>query len=277
MKINIKKKQMKDIGLKRNNMEKYYTKPEIVDMCIKKLPFEIKSTDIVIEPSAGNGAFIESLKGLSENVFYYDIDPEHELVQKQDFLLLNPPIGKKIHVIGNPPFGRQSSLTLKFIKKSCSFAETVSFILPKSFKKNSFKNKIPKNFHMMLEIDLPENSFTVNGIDHNVPCIFQVWEKKTFNRCIPDKLVPRNFEFVSKKENPCVSIRRVGIYAGKASDVIQDKNIQTHYFLKFKKNHTYKYDIVKKLNEIEYLESLNTVGPKSISKQELIMKINEII
>ena len=49
---------------------------------------------------------------------------------------------RKIHVIGNPPFGRQSSLAIKFIKKSCSFSDTISFILPKSFKKDSMKKSI---------------------------------------------------------------------------------------------------------------------------------------
>ena len=49
----------------------------------------------------------------------------------------------KMHIIGNPPFGRQSSLAIKFIKKSCEFCDSISFILPKSFKKDSLK----KHFH----------------------------------------------------------------------------------------------------------------------------------
>ena len=50
---------------------------------------------------------------------------------------------KNIHIIGNPPFGRQSSLAIKFIKKSCEFCDTLSFILPKSFKKESLKKHFP--------------------------------------------------------------------------------------------------------------------------------------
>jgi hypothetical protein len=49
-----------------------------------------------------------------------------------------------IHIIGNPPFGRQSSTAIKFIKKSCLFCNSLSFILPKSFKKDSLKNKVRK-------------------------------------------------------------------------------------------------------------------------------------
>ena len=268
---------MKDTGLKRDTIDKYYTKPDVVDLCIKNLPFKIKSTDVIIEPSAGNGTFIGALQSLSDNTFFYDIEPEHKLVEKQDFLLFKPPNGERIHVIGNPPFGRQSSLAIKFIKKSCSFASTVSFILPKSFKKDSLKNKFPTHFHMILEIDLPKNSFMVNEINHDVPCVFQVWEKKSHPRLVPEKLTPHGFTFVSKTENPCVSIRRVGVYAGKASCIIDDKNIQTHYFLKFDDKSKKYPDIVDKLNEIEYSESFNTVGPKSISKQELIFKVNNFV
>ena len=58
---------------------------------------------------------------------------------------LNQNCFKKIHIIGNPPFGRQSSLAIKFIKKSAEFCDSISFILPKSFKKDSLKKHFPLN------------------------------------------------------------------------------------------------------------------------------------
>ena len=84
----------------------------------------------------------------------------------------------KIHIIGNPPFGRQSSLARKFIKKSCDFCDTLSFILPKSFKKDSFQKTFPLYFHLVYQVDLPEKSFQVNSKDYNVPCVFQIWIKR---------------------------------------------------------------------------------------------------
>ena len=56
-------------GLKRNTIDKYYTKNEIVDDCIKSIKKHIKLSkqDMLIEPSAGNGAFIPSMKLLSKN------------------------------------------------------------------------------------------------------------------------------------------------------------------------------------------------------------------
>ena len=87
---------------------------------------------------------------------------------------------KKIHIIGNPPFGRQSSLAIKFIKNLVNIAIVCLFILPKSFKKDSMKKHFPLEYHLIFEFDLPENSFIVDDKEHNVPCVFQIWEKKKY-------------------------------------------------------------------------------------------------
>ena len=66
---------------------------------------------------------------------------KNQEISKQDYLQIEEITHKKgkIHILGNPPFGRQSSLAIKFIKKSSIFCDTISFILPKSFKKDSMK------------------------------------------------------------------------------------------------------------------------------------------
>lgn len=265
-------------GLNRNVIDKYYTKDTIVDLCLNlvKKNIKINNNDLIIEPSAGNGSFIKGIKTLSDNFKFFDLEPENVEIIKQDYLLYEH--GKNIsstHIIGNPPFGRQSSLAIKFIKKSCEFCNTISFILPKSFKKDSLKKTFPLNFHLILEIDLPEKSFLVNNIEHDVPCVFQIWEKKSSKREIKEKLDPINFIFVKKTEQPDISFRRVGVNAGTIDTDISEKSIQSHYFIKFI-NKNYTKDIIKKISEIKY-EFNNTVGPKSISKQELISKFNPIL
>ena len=123
-------------GLKRNTVDKFYTKNSTVLFCMEhiKKHVNIARHDLIIEPSAGNGAFINTIKHLSNNYRFYDIKPENDEIVKQDYLTLDTKLANKtIHIIGNPPFGRQSSLALKFMKKSTSFSNTVSFILPKSF------------------------------------------------------------------------------------------------------------------------------------------------
>jgi len=268
-------------GLKRNTTDKYYTKLDIVEDC--KIQIEkhinIRENDLIIEPSAGNGSFIKIIKELTKNYKFYDLLPENEEIIKQDFLLLDvdriiEPY-KKIHIIGNPPFGRQSSSAIQFIKKCCQFADTISFILPKSFKKDSNKAKFDRFFHLIYERDLPENSFSVNGDDCHVPCIFQIWKKKKTERIIQEKIEPKNFKFVNKTDFHDISFRRVGVYSGKIDEETHDKNIQSHYFIKFTNNKSVN-DNMKLLKKMHF-DFNNTVGPKTISKQELIKEFNKYI
>ena len=267
--------------MNRNTIDKYYTKDIVVNLCINNIKkyIEINHNDLIIEPSAGNGSFITAIKLISNNFKFYYLEPDNEEIIKQDYLLYDYSIIKeifnKIHIIGNPPFGRQSSLAIKFIKKSCEFCDSISFILPKSFKKDSLKKTFPLVFHLIFEIDLPEKSFLVDGIEYNVPCIFQIWEKKTTNRIINEKLKPLNFIFVEKTENPDISFRRVGVYAGKIDKIIDNKSIQSHYFIKFTNGKSIN-DNINKLSTITYSFN-NTVWPKSISKQELIFKFNPLL
>jgi predicted RNA methylase len=275
----MKVKQTK--GLNRKTIDKYYTKDIIVELCLNlvKKYIHIDTNDLIIEPSAGNGSFISGIKTLSSHFIFYDLEPENPEIIKQDYLLCNYNEFKdkfaNIHIIGNPPFGRQSSLAIKFIKKSCQFCYSVSFILPKSFKKDSLKKAFPLKFHLIFEIDLPDNSFLVDDIEHNVPCVFQIWGKKLFNRVVVEKLEPLNFIFVEKTAHPDISFRRVGVNAGTIDINVSEKNIQSHYFIRFTNKKSIN-DNIQQLSKIRF-DFNNTVGPRSISKQELIFKFNPLL
>lgn len=267
------------IGLKRNTIDKFYTKPEIAKYCVELVcsTISIQSSDIIIEPSAGNGSFIPFLRPLSEYSFFYDIEPEHDSIIRQDFLRLqfsemsfkNHP--NNIHVIGNPPFGRQASMAFKFIKKACEFCTTFSFILPKSFKKESFQSKIPLYFHLVKELDLVDDSFQVKLKSHAVPCVFQIWEKRDYKRTNTIVKTSSHFIFVRREETPDISFRRVGVNAGAIDTNYSMKSIQSHYFIKFT-NHLSFSENVSIFSKL-YFENNNTVGPKSISKSEIIRKV----
>lgn len=263
---------MQKTGLKRDSIDKYYTKPAVVDLCIATVArhLHIHHTDTCIEPSAGNGAFIPGIKTLCENYLFYDILPENNEILQRNFLTGDiKDYGVNAHVIGNPPFGRQSSIAIKFIRTACLFCKSFSFILPKSFKKDSMRNKVPINFHLLAEINLPSNAFLVNGVEYDVPCVFQVWERGA-PRAIIDKIQPIGYKFTTKNDNPNISVRRVGVNAGVVSPII-DKSTQSHYFIKF--DNIVNLDV---LSNIVYTFD-NTVGPRSISKQELIVKFNEVL
>lgn len=271
-------------GQNRNTMDKYYTKDSVVKMCMDMIEEHLDMNnnelidDLIIEPSAGDGAFIKGIKSLTDNYKFYDLYPQNEEIEKQDYLEVNSNAmweikydnKIKIHVIGNPPFGRQSSLALKFISKSCEFADSISFILPKSFKKDSLQNKIYSQLHLIHQEDLPKNSFLVNGKDYDVPCVFQIWKRRGYSREMPKKQIPTGFSFVKKDEMPDFAIRRTGFYTGKVDTNYMDKNINSHYFIKLDKSSE---ETINALKTITFATN-NTVAQKSISKPELTAKYN---
>ena len=280
------KQTNKKTGLKRDTIDKFYTSPAVAKECIQKFSEYISidcNEDLIIEPSAGNGSFILEITKLCQNALFYDIEPEHASIQKADYLLLDfKPLLRKIHVIGNPPFGRQSSLAIQFIKKSAIIADSISFILPKSFKKDSMQSHFPPNFHLVFQSDLDANSFLQDGKPIDVPCVFQIWQKCEEERPLVAKLEanPDVFQFVKQCENPDISFRRVGVNAGAITIAtaenqwLKDKSVQSHYFIQFGPTIN-KKEFIDKMRKIQYLHD-NTVGPKSIGKQEIIREINKI-
>ena len=86
---------------------------------------------------------------------------------------------------------------------------------------------------------------------------FSNMEKKKYNRKdIIKKILPnKNYKFVSKYQNPDIAIRRVGSKSGYIYyDNLNNKNNNTHYFIK----------IFKKYKKIQKLE-LNKEKKKYIS------------
>lgn len=263
-------------GLNRNNLEKYYTNPDVCKRCIQAFESVVKPThtDTILEPSAGNGSFSLLLANSFPNLVAFDIQPEHPTITKQDFLTYDLSLLREpIHVIGNPPFGRQSGIAKKFIQKACKYASSIAFILPKSFKKASFQRVFPTSFHLVFSEDLSENSFLLDGQPHHVPCVFQIWLRLEDERSVDEIQSPLYYSFVKKSEAHDFSIRRVGGTAGKLDTHTEDKSIQSHYFLKL---HVDLPDFSETYNQLVKFSHDNTVGPKSISKQELITELNRL-
>ena len=122
--------------MSKYGLDKFYTRKNLAKKLIDEI--DINKYNTIIEPSAGNGSFSNQI----EKCIAYDIEPEASGIIKQDFLTLDKDFQSPTLVIGNPPFGRNSSLALAFINKASLFADTIAFILPKSFKKESLYDKI---------------------------------------------------------------------------------------------------------------------------------------
>lgn len=270
------------IGLNRELTDQFYTDTQLAQKCFATFIEHVKPNlekDIFIEPSAGKGAFSDIMFTNCKRLFAYDIEPKATHIIQQDFLQLDLSQWKDecIHCIGNPPFGRQSKLAKQFIKKCAEHSHSISFILPKSFKKTSFSRTFPANFHLVFEEDCPGDCFVVDNKSYDVPCVFQVWIRQEQPRAMQAKEEPSGFSFVKQNEEPSFALRRVGVYAGKlSSDDIASKSTQSHYFVKLD-NSVDNTRFVEAFNNVAFDSKDNTVGPRSISKQEFTAEINKII
>jgi hypothetical protein len=239
---------------KKSKLDQYYTKPEVANSCLDILLNYLGDKDSYsfVEPSAGTGSFLK--EGLKWEA--YDLEPKHPLVTKSDFFNVTG-LKDKV-VVGNPPFGFASSLALKFINhaEKCG-ASIVAFILPKTFKKKLFQEKVSHELILDLEFDLPEDSFTLEGESYNVPCVFQVW--------VRGKREPLIFEkyFVKGSSEDCdFMLRRVGGRSGRLINK-EDFTPSSSLYVKGDKTliHKYQEDICK--------EASYTVGVRSITLDEI--------
>jgi len=131
----------------------------------------------LIEPSAGNGAFLKLLP--SDKRIGFDIEPKFSEIQKQDYLDWLPKENKRYAVIGNPPFGLRGQLALKFINHSSNFADYVCFILPQLFESDGkgVPRKRVNGLNLIHSEKLDTNFESPDGKDISVQCIFQIWSK----------------------------------------------------------------------------------------------------
>jgi hypothetical protein len=259
-----------DIGkFRTNTKEQFYTDKMVAKSCINHIVNLIPNINnyLWIEPSAGNGSFLHNVPETFKKIGL-DIDPKSNDINREDYLKWNPPFHKNIIVFGNPPFGRQSSLAKSFILKSCKFANVIAFILPRSFTKPSMYNIFDLKFHLIYCNELGKNSFVINGLKYDVPCVFQIWQKRDDNRTIEEKTIPYMFQYVKQSEQHDIVFRRVGGLAGKCyKNNGGEYSIQSHYFIKLDNNIIPFTDtIVEKINS--YIFPSNTVGPRSLSKSE---------
>jgi len=172
--------------IRKEGLDKFYTLPECSKKCIDKVCelYDIAGWDLIIEPSAGNGSFLSQIP--SNNKIGIDIFPEHKDIIKQDFFDYYPsPQYKNILVIGNPPFGRVSSLAIKFFNNSAKWANVIAFIIPRTFRKISVQNRLNNMFHLVYDEEIPNNPCCFCPV-MNVKCCFQIWEKKDIERAFVD-------------------------------------------------------------------------------------------
>lgn len=256
--------------------DQFYTCRATASLCVEKLldlPLAQEPNAWFLEPSAGAGAFLQLLP--PERRLGLDIEPRHEEIVEQDFLDYDydRQLGRgPVIVVGNPPFGRNSSLAMKFVNKAATFADVVAFILPKTFQKDSTVRRLDSHLHLVEEHELPPMSFIFEGKPWDVPCVFQIWERKLEPRIDPERLCTHpDFAFV-KRSSADFAVRRVGRSAGIVLREFADYSKFNHHFVKAENPE----QVIAVLNSIDWSEvRQQTAGVPCVGKEELVRRYVE--
>lgn len=262
-----------------NSLDQFYTNSDIALRCYNKLKdiVNINNYDIHIEPSAGCGSFFKLMD--NNKKIGLDIEPKYKNIEKMDFFDFIPSKNKSYITIGNPPFGRVSSLAVKFFNKSSEFSDCIAFIVPRTFKRVSIQNKLNLNFKLIYNEDLPINPccFTPKM---SAKCCFQIWIKSEEKRekIVYDK-VHKDFVFLKhgpKDSNnqptpPKNSDFAIKAYGSNCGEII-DTNLES---LRPKSWHWIKSNIdiellKNRFSKLDYSISSDTVRQDSLGQQELI-------
>lgn len=173
--------------------EAYYTSSSLAASCVETVNclFPLQDFHLIVEPSAGEGVFYDLLPTATR--VGIDVEPHREDYVHTDFLTWKPlPFPEtvkegKILTLGNPPFGVRGSLAVRFIQHAASFSDVVAFILPMSFNKDTFQNRVPLLFHLQYSENCT-SEYEHAGKLVNVKTVFQIWEKRTNPRLIVPRL-----------------------------------------------------------------------------------------
>jgi len=293
------------------SLDKFYTNPLIAKNLLKDLIDNLKliidptilETSLWIEPSVGNGAFYYATSDLQIKPAQFDlididekrtrISPNNSNVNELDSSFLDywPRLHKNITntvCIGNPPFGKNSGLAVKFVNHAVKFCDIIAFILPDTFRKCSILNRVDKRLLLHHITILPENSFVFEGNAIHVPTSWFVFIKNTsiFNETkIMTRPLLQNGRLTSEyfewqktpNERTSIMIQRVGQSAGRIfwdhATILKKVNSQSFYFLiiNFEKlPETFNLDKFKSFNLENIPEKKWCAGMPTISKGEVV-------
>lgn len=262
-----------------NGLDQFYTNKDVAVKCYHKLNeiVNVNEYDLHLEPSAGSGSFFHIMDNTKK--IGLDIEPKEKDIIRMNFFDYTPEKDKKYLVLGNPPFGKVSSLAVKFFNKSAEFADCIAFIIPRTFKRVSIQNKLDLDFHLVYNEDLPITPccFTPKM---TAKCCFQIWIKKqTARKKITFDKTHCNFRFLKHgpKDNknqptpPRNSDFVIKAYGGNCGEIM-DTDLE---LLRPKSWHWIKSNIEIELlkdrfRQLDYSMSKDTVRQDSIGQQELI-------
>jgi len=283
------KKRFKDFqscaNKRTTGKEQYYTNEKTVDYCLDLLEEFVdfkQEPSLFLEPAGGTGEFIEGLKrkGVEKNnILSFDIEPKHPDVTLVDDFLSVEDLPENLITISNPPFGRANSLSKKFFNHAAKNSKMICFLIPKSWRKWSVQNALDSNFHLVLDKEMPDNSFYKPDNEEfqdkkTLSTIFQVWEKRDYKR-VPVTVEDRGYlikvrqdEEGLRKAN--VAITLFGYSCGRIEENFKRKpNTTKGYFI------ARDQEVIEALRSVDYSKFYNnTAYVPALSIKEINYLLN---
>lgn len=220
-----------------------------------------------LEPSAGKGVFYDLMP--AKRRLGLDLEPKHPgVIQGDFFAFTGEHLKRPVVTVGNPPFGKNASLAVRFFNHAARFSHLIAFVVPMTFRKASVINRLDRHFELILDKDLPADAFEFEGENYAVPCCFQIWRRTESRRAVlGGSLRSEDFEFVTR-ERAHFAVRRVGALAGKVIADFAKYSAASHYFLGCRIEPEV---VARRLSACDWsLEKANNAGNPSISKRELV-------
>lgn len=180
---------MKEAYQNNLSLDQFFTNPVVAISCIRSVTDYLEEQDVLVdlwlEPSCGNKAFLDNLPDPKLGI-ELDDNLKNKDVLISDFLKYRilEVVYNSVIVIGNPPFGKKSKLAIEFFNHSAGHINVkhIAFIVPIQFRKWSVQSKLNKDFSLVIDRDLPEDSFIVNDKPYKVRCCFQLWTREATSR-----------------------------------------------------------------------------------------------
>lgn len=267
----------KDRSHARSN-DQFYTRPELASELTALAAQHLPGIQGWVEPSAGTGAFVDAATALSLPVAYaLDLHPGRPGIAKADFLAWSPAQPGPFGFLGNPPFGKNASLAVRFFNHAAPHAAGIAMIFPRTFRKKVLQNRLDDRFELVLEQVLPPNCFVFEGEQVDVPCVFQVWRRLPEGQRRPRHAIVRqhaDFTFVPRATGD-FAFQRVGVRAGAIKDANAPIAEESHLFIRA----TDRKRVRQLRTRFEHLDwsqvKHETVGNPSIGKGEIIQAYAE--
>ncbi|MFC4194761.1 SAM-dependent methyltransferase [Novosphingobium lubricantis] len=238
---------------------------ELLDEVVKRYGYNLYQ---MLEPSAGTGAFFGLMPPGSIGV---DIAPKGPGIVEADFLERRVESGRPVATIGNPPFGINSSMAIRFFNHAATMSDIIAFILPRTFRKRSLQNRLNDNFHLVHEQDVPADAFLFMGKTYNVPAVFQIWERRDVARA-PHVIETSHPDFAfTTPDQADFAIQRVGANAGRIHHDFE-RSANAHYFVQVAGRSARAIDRIQRImRKLDFAAAAgNVAGNPSLAKSEIV-------